>query len=333
MKKNYLLCVFIISLLISAQSFAETKTLCAFDIAGSSGDVNPMMRDYAAKASSWGVSFKVKAYSSEIEALRDFKSGRCDVVTMLGIAAREFNEFTGSIDSFGAVPDYSHLKSLLRILANPKLTKFMKNNNTEVIGIIPYGSVYLWSKARYSSVEAYIGKSIALLESDEAQANAARIFGLKPMTTTLDNFANLFNYGSADVIVSPKLGFKALDLVKGVGSPSQGGHSQMPVAQLTIQILMNDGAINTPDFGQKSRSYFYRNFNNYLRIVKRNDSTVSQAYEIDFTGNLDSFHEMMRQVRVQLTKRGIYDRTMMRLIKRVRCRKNPTLDECSDKSE
>lgn len=334
MKKYYSLLILLMSTLLNTASAANVeKIFCVFDIAGASGDLFPIMSDYAAKAASWGVTFKLKAYSSEDDILRDFRSGKCDVANILGVTARKFNEFTGSIDSFGAVPDYSHLKSLLRILANPKLAKFMRSNSTEVIGILPYGSVHLWSKGRYSTLNDYIGKRLVVLEKDQAQSRAARIFGLKPVATTLDNFANTFNYGASEIIVSPKVGFKAFDLVQGIGGPSQGGYSEPAVAQLTVQVLMKSGSITIPNFGQNTRRYFYQNFNNYLRIVKRNDSSVDSAYEIQFKDDIESFNEMMRQVRIQLTQRGIYNRTMMRLIKRVRCRKDPSQSECSDKSE
>ena len=69
-------------------------------------------------------------YTDEKIAAEDLKSGACDAAGITGLRAREFNSFTGTLDSIGAIPDESHMRVVLQYLADPKLAKLMVSSAT-----------------------------------------------------------------------------------------------------------------------------------------------------------------------------------------------------------
>ena len=99
---------------------AQAQTACIFDIMGAQGDVYAMARDYALEVKRMGISLKLKPYTNERVALEDFKAGQCDGAIMTGLRGRQFNQFTGSIDSVGSLPTYKHMRTVVELLASPK---------------------------------------------------------------------------------------------------------------------------------------------------------------------------------------------------------------------
>ena len=71
---------------------------------GKSGPVATQMVDYVLQATKWGIDLDMKVNTDEKIAAEDLKSGACDATAMTGLRAREFNSFTGTLDSLGSVP-------------------------------------------------------------------------------------------------------------------------------------------------------------------------------------------------------------------------------------
>ena len=84
---------------------AQAQSLCVYDPMGAQGDSYAFMKDYALAAKQWGAEISLQPYPDDQRASDDFKSGKCDALATTGIRARQFNSFSGSIDSAGAVPD------------------------------------------------------------------------------------------------------------------------------------------------------------------------------------------------------------------------------------
>ena len=151
---------------------AEAKQkICVFDLLGTGGDVYALMKDYALAASKWGGDIELKPYTDERIAAEDFKAGQCDGVSLTGLRGRQFNTFTGSIDSIGAITSYAEMRDVLTLLSSPKIGANMVSGAYEVVGIIPLGAGYLLVNDRaINNLSKISGKKIAVLDYDKSQA-------------------------------------------------------------------------------------------------------------------------------------------------------------------
>lgn len=103
------------------------------------------MKDYALSAKQWGAELTLKAYTDEVLVAKDFKSGKCDataITAITAIRARQFNNFVASIDSVGGIVNKSQTKTIITLMANPKLAPQMVDNGVEVAGVISLGTGY-----------------------------------------------------------------------------------------------------------------------------------------------------------------------------------------------
>ena len=316
--------------LLGAIPTAQAQVFCVFDMLGAQGQLFSAMKEYALQARSWGVTLEVRPYVDERVASEDFKAGQCDAALLTGMRARQFNHVVGSIDSIGAMPGYPALKLLIETLARPEAGKLMVNGNYEVGGIMPLGAAYLFLRDRHiNSVAKMAGKKIAVLDYDQAQLRMAQRIGAQAVSSDVSNFAGKFNNGVVDVVAAPAVAYLPLELYKGVGT--QGVVVKMPVAQLTFQLLLHRQQF-PEGFGQHSRSYFLQLFDPALKAVLEAEDQIMFFYPPP-DGDSGKYQEMMREARISMTGEGIYDRRMMGIMKKVRCRLDPGNVECSDPRE
>lgn len=67
---------------------------------------------------SWGVRFKIDAYTDEKVAANDFKAGVCDAVVTTDLSVREFNQFTSTFSAVGGIRNDEELKTLMTAAAS-----------------------------------------------------------------------------------------------------------------------------------------------------------------------------------------------------------------------
>lgn len=316
--------------LLSGTAFCQAATVCVFDMAGTQGPVMNLLKEYALAARQQGISLTLRAYTDERVAAEDFKANQCDGVLVSGVRARQFTPFAGSIDSVGALPDYPSLKTLLQTLARPEAVALLEHGSYETAGILPLGAAYLFIRDRQiDSVAKMAGKRLAVLEHDRAQLRMAERIGAQAVAADVSTFAGKFNNGMVDVIAAPGVAYMPLELYKGVGT--RGVVLKLPVAQLTLQLILRKSAF--PDtFAQFSREYFVTRFDTALAAIRDAESTILYFFPPP-DGDLETYREMMREARISLTAEGIYDRRMMAIMKKVRCRHAPGHAECSDRRE
>jgi len=322
-------CSLLIMCLLTVGS-AQAQTFCVFDMVGAQGPLALTMRDYAAQAKAWGANITIRSYVAERVAAEDFKVGQCDAVLITGIRARQFNAFTGSIDSIGGLPDYPQLKLLINTLARPEASKLMTAGNYEVAGLMPIGAAYIFLRdRRINSVAKMAGRKMAVLDDDKAQLVMAERIGAQAVASDVTTFAGKFNNGQVDAAASPAVAYLPLELYKGVGST--GAVLKMPVAQLTFQMVIHPEKFPA-GFGQQSRAYFYSLFDPTLKTIRSAEDDILFFFPPP-DGDAPKYREMMRQARISMTQKGIYDPKMMTLMKKIRCRVEPEQSECSDGQE
>lgn len=312
---------------------AETKSLCIFDLLGANGPIYAQMKDYKIAALNWGVDFRLKPYINEKQAAADFKSGLCDAVSFTGIQSRQFNLFSGSLDAMGGLPSYEHLKIVITTISSPQAAPLMINEPYEVVGIIPIGAAYLFVNDR-SLVSDYADSSgdlsnirIAVMDNDPAQIELVSLIGSASLSASIAEMYRKFNTGLVDVTYGPAVVYEAMELHKGIGS--NGGIIRFPIAQLTLQIMINKAAF-PESFGQKSRQFALTQFEKAVTLAKNYEHRIDGHWWIDITESDQArYREMYRKTRISLRDKGVYDDKMLTVMSLVRCKKDPNRAECT----
>ena len=177
MKKTTVLATAMVAatMTLSPAAHAAKLKMCVFDLLGTGGDVYAMMKDYSLAAAKWGADIELKPYTDERIVAEDFKAGQCDGISLTGLRGRQFNTFTGSIDSIGAITTYAQMRDVLTLLSNPKIAPNMTSGSYEVVGIMPLGAGYLLVNDRaINNLSKVSGKKIAVLDYDKSQAKIGR---------------------------------------------------------------------------------------------------------------------------------------------------------------
>lgn len=324
--RSFFALLLIITSIAAAQ--AVPKKMCVFDLLGANGPFFSQMKDYKTAALAWGVELELKPYTSERVAAEDFKSGLCDAVSFTGIRARQFNAFTGTLDAIGAMPTYDHLKSVITTISGKKAAKLMFNDPYEVAAIFPAGAGYMFVNDRtINTVGELAGKRIAILDSDPAQVEMVNFIGGSPVGTSIANMYSKFNNGSVDVTYGPAIVYEAMELYKGL--EPNGGIINFSLVQLTIQIVIRKAAF-PEGYGQKSREYALSQFDLGVELIKKYEATIPDKMWVTVpAADVVGYVEVFRQSRIRLWDKGIYNGKMLKLMRMLRCKKDPQQSECT----
>lgn len=313
----------------------QERTLCVWDIVGKSGDMYNIMKDFGSEAVSQGYDFKLRTYTDENIAAEDLKAGQCDAAAITGLRGRQFNSFTGSLDSMGSIPNDKVLRTIVQVLSsnNPSIKEKMRSGSYEVYGVAPMGAAYLFVKDNtMTTVGDLAGKSISVMEYDVAQAKMAASVGMSPVLSDITNFAGRFNNHSVDISFAPLLAYRALELYKGL--EPNGGIVDFVLGQLTLQFIVRHEKFDD-DFGDWSRQYFYNKvLDRAFGLIDNGRKDVDDKWWIEISGDdYERYEEMLRDARINLTKEGVYNQDMMQLLRNLRCRLEADRAECSDERE
>lgn len=319
---------FWLSLAISHTGYAVERNICVFDPVGKNGPIFSEMRDYQAAALGWGVTLKLKPYTDERVAAEDFKSGMCDGVSLTGVRARQFNSFTGTLDSIGSLPTYEHLKTTLQTLSSPKAAKYMIDGPYQVAGIIPAGAAYLLVRDRsVDTVGEMSGKRIAVMENDDAQKVLVMSVGASPVASSITNMYSKFNNGAVDICAASAPLYEAMELEKGL--KNNGGVIRFALAQVTFQLLIHNDKFPA-DFGQQSREYYFAQIDRAIDTIRAQETKIAAKLWIDLPdADKTGYMETFRQARLSLREKGIYNGKMLTLLRKIRCKITPTNGECT----
>lgn len=314
---------------IALATSAQAQTMCVFDLLGANGENYSMMKDYALAAKQWGgADVKLKAYTDERVAAEDFKAGQCDGVALTGIRARQFNHFVGSIDAVGGLTSNSGAKTIIGLMANPKLAPDMISGAYEIAGVTTLGSAYVMVNDRaINTLAKAAGKRFGVLDYDKAQALIVQKQGAQPVSVDLLTIGGKFNNGQVDIIALPAMAFKPLELYKGIGS--KGAIVRFPIVQVTGDIVIRQAKFPA-GFGQKSRDWVANQIGREIEVVNRTEKAIDPKYWMDIPpADKVSYVKIMREARIDMTKQGIYNKKMMSILKKVRCGQDPSSFECA----
>ncbi len=290
------------------------------------------MKDYQLAAKQWGADIELKVGQNEAVIAEDFKAGKCDAVSITGMRGRQFNNFTGSLDAIGAIPNLKLAVQVMQGLASPTFAKHMKKGNYEVAGVVPVGDAYLMVRDRsINTVAKAAGKKIAVLDYDQAQKIMVQQIGAQAVNSDVTNFGSKFNNGQVDIIGAPAAVFRPLELHKGLGT--KGAIVNYPILQVTGNVIIRADKFPA-GYGQKSRDWIKTQLPRANQILGKMKADIPAKYWMNVpAGDQPGYQKLMRESRIALTKQGVYNKQMMKLLWQFRCKSAPTNFECSMQEE
>lgn len=301
---------------------------CIFDPIGKAGPVGQIMKEAKIHAYNWGVDLDYVVYSDERIAIDEFKLGRCDAVNMLGFRAREFNSFTGSLGAVGAIPSYEHLGVIIKTISSPKAAKLMRIGEYEIFGIGPAGAIFMFTRDRsVLQPKDFAGMRMAVLDGIPESEYLSEKYGITPVNSTIFNSILKFNNGTVDLTAAPAIVYEPFEMHKGI--EPNGGIYKEPFLYITMQVVARWEKF-PKDFAQKARSKAVEEYHKFVKFLTDPEATIPEHYWIEIPKNLyDFWVEDFRESRLELGKRGIYDQRTLKLMRKVRCKMDSKLAECS----
>jgi hypothetical protein len=311
---------------------------CIFDPVGAAGPIGSMSKDLALEARKWNLMLTVKIYTDERVAAEEFKAGQCEAVAISTLRARQFNQVAGSIDAPGNLHSYAEMKTLLRALANPAFLPMSITGRYQIVGVVPIGALFVMVNDRsINSIEKAAGKRVAVLDWDPSQAKMISAIGARPVLSDITSYGGKFNNGQADIIAAPAMAFLPLELYRGIGK--KGGVFRFPLLYATGTILVRRDILlpQIPDLDDRLlqlRSFGIRFLDDFIKTLTAAEKDIPENLYINLSeDDKAKYWQMLREARIKLTQEGIYDPTMMNLLKKVRCKHVPSDPECSTYDE
>jgi len=307
---------------------------CLFDPMGPGGKISETARDLAKMAQDWNLFVDLKVYTDERVAAEDFKAGQCEGAAISTLRAKQFNFSAGSIDAPGNLRNYDEMKTLLQMLSNPVVASLAINGRYQVAAVVPIGAIFVMVNDRkINSLEKAAGKRVVVLEWDPNQAKMISGIGAQPVPADFATYAGKFNNGQADIIAAPAMGYRPMELHKGIGQ--NGGVIRFPLLQATASVLIRRDLMlpRIPDMDSRLnqvRQFGLQYIDAVFTLLKDAEREIPGKLWIDLAKpEQDRYYKMLREARLRLTQEGVYDPVMMSLMKRVRCKHVPTDSECA----
>ncbi|RLZ06735.1 RND transporter [Acinetobacter sp. 2JN-4] len=314
---------------MSTQVQAKQK-VCVFDLLGRAGESYKLIEEWRLSAQTWRGDIELIPYQDEEKAERDFDAGKCDGVYMTSMRARKYNKFAGSIDAVGAVTSNAIAQKAISFVLDKRnkhrLIATLNGEKFEVAGIIQVGLAYIFVRDKnINTIEKAKGKKFAYLHYDQAQKTIVESMNLIAVPSNISDFVQKFNRGQVDVIAAPAYAYKPLEINKGLVN---GALFNFPVVNITGDLIIRPGKFPTA-FATQSRQWFVKKLPTNFAMVKRLEAGMDAARITLSNDDKVRYQKMLRDGRMNLTKQGVYDATMMNVLKRARCTVERTNFECS----
>lgn len=321
--------------LLPGVAWAESRRVCVYDPVGRVGDYYRLLQDFAVEVATWGgVSLELVPYTDEETAARDYEAGQCDGVLATGVRLQRFNKFPSTIEAIGAVPDYGQLKEMVTTLTTSETaSRKLVNGDQETVGFLPVGAALFFVRDRTrDSVPELAGLRIATMDYDKASPRMVDRVGAIRVPADLHSIGPKFNNGDVDACYVSAAVYQPFELWRGL--EPKGGIVRLPLAQATLQLLVRRSRF-PEGFGAHSRTWFLGRFDQALAVVKKAEAAIPAKYWIDLPPSaVPGFDALFQEVRIQLRDEvGAYDASMLTVMRKLRCRHDPTRAECGEQRE
>ena len=329
MKKG-LLALSAATLFVMTTPAQANQKVCIFDLLGKAGESYKMMEEWKLSSKTWQADVDLIAYQDEEKAQQDFDAGKCDAVALTSIRARKYNKFAGSIDAIGAVNSNAIAQKAITFALDKRNARRMKSNvggeQLEIAGIAQIGLAYIFVRDKnIDTIEKATGKKFAYLHYDQAQKSIVESLNLIAVPSDISDFVKKFNSGAVDAIAAPAYAYKPLEINKGLGN---GALFNFPVVNITGDVIIRSEKF--PDnFGLQSRQWFIQKLPSNFATVQRLEAGMDAKKITLSHEDKIRYQKLLRDGRMNLTRQGVYDASMMNVLKRARCTVERTNFECS----
>jgi hypothetical protein len=308
------------------------QNVCVFDLLGKAGESYKLMEEWALADKAWGADINLTVYQSEEAVDKNFKTNKCDAAAMTTMRSREYNKFGGSIDALGGIPNNEIARRAINYALDKRNAKRLVSEKNgvkyELAMITPIGIAYIFVKDRaMNTLEKGKGKKFAYLHYDLAQKVAVERVGAIGVPSDIFNFVKKFNDGEVDAIASPAYAYKPLEIYKGLGS--NGAMFTYPVVNVTADLIIKPEQF-PEGFGIKSREWAVKQLPSSFKKIEKMEAEIPAKYKLNVSkDDALRYQKLLREGRIELTKRGVYDPVMMSVLKKARCTVDRTNFECS----
>ncbi|TVT80191.1 MULTISPECIES: putative solute-binding protein [Acinetobacter] len=329
MKKGLWVCG-AMALCAMTTSVQAKQEICVFDLLGKAGESYKLIEEWKLASKTWQGDVELIPYQDEAKAEQDFDAGKCDAVYMTSMRARKYNKFAGSVDAVGAVTSNAIAQKAISYVLDKRnqhrLTATVNGDKFEVAGIIQVGLAYIFVRdKKIDTIEKAKGKKFAYLHYDQAQKAIVESIDLVAVPSDISDFVKKFNSGQVDVIAAPAYAYKPLEISKGLAN---GALFNFPVVNITGDLIIRPAKFPS-GFGAQSRQWFVNKLPSNFAMVQRLEAGMN-AKKITLTNeDKTRYQKMLRDGRMNLTKQGVYDASMMNVLKRARCTVERTNFECT----
>lgn len=316
---------------VTARAQAQSLVLCVYDPMGASGFAYKMADGWRMKAKEqFGIDLTLKAYVEEKTAGDDLAAGRCAGAVLTGVRVRAFGLPSATIEAIGGLPTYDTLKSTIGALSLPAASSLMSANGWETAGIYPAGAIYLYVRdASIRSSSQLAGKKISAISDDQAALTMIREVGAAGIGANTATFGPMFNNGSVDACYAPATAYEPLELYRGTGS---GGLIDFPLAQLTFQVVVNQ-AWFPAGFGQWGRTFASGQFDAARAVVNQAEAKTAAKKLAIPDADKPGYDQKFQAVRLRMRDAGVYDRAVLTIMRKARCKADPSRGECATQVE
>ncbi|PKF31091.1 putative solute-binding protein [Acinetobacter proteolyticus] len=318
------------ALFVMSTPVQAKQQICVFDLLGKAGESYKLIDEWKLASKTWQGDVELIPYQEEEKAEKDLDAGKCDGVYMTSMRARKYNKFAGSVDAVGAVTSNAIAQKAISYVLDKcnqhRLTATVNGDKFEVAGIIQVGLAYIFVRdKKIDTIEKAKGKKFAYLHYDQAQKAIVESIDLVAVPSDISDFVKKFNSGQVDVIAAPAYAYKPLEISKGLAN---GALFNFPVVNITGDLIIRPAQFPS-GFGTQSRQWFVNKLPSNFAMVQRLEAGMN-AKKITLTNeDKTRYQKMLRDGRMNLTKQGVYDASMMNVLKRARCTVERTNFECT----
>lgn len=307
------------------------RTFCVWDILGRAGPIYSTVADQQFRSLHYGLDFSITVYQDEEALIADLQAGDCDAGLISGARALEFNRFAGSIEALGAVPELSHLHTLFTAISSPRMAERMQEGDYTVLGVASMGENYLYTgSSNIVSLQQLKGRKVGVPNYDLSLQALAKQQQFEMQEDRLLRVVDHFAQSDTAAMLAPIVGYH----IGGAGKvkPNMGIVS-FPVSQSTLHLIGRSERFPL-GVAQILREDFLLKFEHYVARVETERKAIPAERWFYVSPEMQQqVKKDLREARLSLLNQGVYDATMLRLAKRVRCRGLEETAECQDNSE
>lgn len=308
------------------------RSFCIWDPLGKSGPIAAASDDQTLRAMHYGMVNEIIIFQDEKELVNNFLTEKtCDAILIRAAASMQFNKFSATVEAVGALPERKHLHLLSQVLANPSMAKLLGNDDFTVMGLATIGDSYVFVEDNsIRSLSALKGKKIAVQSSDKGMIEIIKASGAIPVEGDMMATVQTFADKKTQAMLSPAIGY----LVMGSGQLGENiGVFKKPVAQSTM-VLIGRSEEFPPELAQILREDFLFKFDNYAGRVDKEVANVRDSLWLTTPEEeINKLNTIYQETRIKLRDQGYYDASMLRLARKIRCRFDPTNQECTNPVE